>query len=120
MPDLPPPEELSAEEYSRTQSFCETQEFTRRYLGSSCAGCRNRDVDPKIDDSRIHMWIKAIAKMPGHPTLHLCALAALMPSWTSEMVAEAPRLTACNMVCREASCAHMASLTHRRRQLLRR
>ncbi|MGY4447332.1 acyl-CoA thioesterase II [Bradyrhizobium sp. i1.3.1] len=35
----------------------------------------DRYVGQKIDDGRIHVWIKTAAKLPDDPVLHMCALA---------------------------------------------
>ena len=80
MPDVPPPEKLTAEEVSKQPLFKEMPEFIRRYYESD----RPIELRPvelgryfgqKIDDGRIHVWIRTAAKLPDDPALHLCALA---------------------------------------------
>ncbi len=60
--------------------FKEMPEFIRRYYESD----RPIELRPvelgryfgqKIDDGRIHVWIRTAAKLPDDPALHLCALA---------------------------------------------
>jgi acyl-CoA thioesterase-2 len=80
MPNVPPPEELAAEELLRQPKFAEMPEIIRRYHGSDrLIELRpveiGRFVDQKIDDGRINIWIKIVAKLPDDPALHLCALA---------------------------------------------
>lgn len=78
MPDVPPPEKLIGDgskfpldhmpdfvrRYYETERPIELRpvEF-RRYLGE------------KLPDGRMNIWIKASAKLPDDPALHLCALA---------------------------------------------
>ncbi|MCK1754155.1 acyl-CoA thioesterase II [Bradyrhizobium sp. 137] len=80
MPAVPPPEMLAAEELARWSKFTDIPEFIRRYYD------RDRPIElrpveisryvgQKIDDGRFHMWMKAAAKLPDDPTLHMCALA---------------------------------------------
>src|ERR1700761_3841120 len=80
MPDVPPPEKLTAEEVSKQPMFREMPEFIRRYYESD----RPIELRPvelgryfgeKIEDGRIHVWIRTAAKLPDDPALHLCALA---------------------------------------------
>jgi acyl-CoA thioesterase-2 len=80
MPDVPPPEKLTAEEVSKQPMFKEMPEFIRRYYESD----RPIELRPvelgryfgqKIDDGRIHVWIRTAAKLPDDPALHMCALA---------------------------------------------
>lgn len=80
MPDVPPPEKLTAEEVSKQPIFKEMPEFIRRYYESD----RPIELRPvelgryfghKIDDGRIHIWIRTVAKLPDDPALHMCALA---------------------------------------------
>ncbi|MET3337171.1 acyl-CoA thioesterase-2 [Bradyrhizobium japonicum] len=80
MPDVPPPEKLTAEEVAKQPMFKEMPEFIRRYYESD----RPIELRPvelgryfgqKIDDGRIHVWIKTAAKLPDDPALHMCALA---------------------------------------------
>src|SRR5581483_9370266 len=80
MPDVPPPEKLTAEEVAKQPMFREMPEFIRRYYESD----RPIELRPvelgryfgqTIDDGRIHVWIKTAAKLPDDPALHMCALA---------------------------------------------
>ena len=84
MPDVPPPEKLTAEEISKQPMFQEVfqrmPDFIRRYYESD----RHIELRPvelsryfgqKIDDGRIHVWIKTAATLPDDPALHMCALA---------------------------------------------
>lgn len=76
MPDVPPPEELSADEVANQPVFPETPEFTRRYYAIELRPVEiGRYMGRKIEDGRFHIWIKTSAKLPDDPTLHLCALA---------------------------------------------
>src|SRR6266566_2067108 len=63
MPDVPPPEKLTAEEVAKQPMFKEMPDFIGRYFGQ------------KIDDGRINVWIRTAAKLPDDPALHMCALA---------------------------------------------
>src|SRR6478735_3978360 len=80
MPDVPPPEKLTAEEVAKQPMFKEMPDFIRRYYESD----RPIELRPvelgryfgeKIDDGRIHVWIRTAAKLPDDPALHMCALA---------------------------------------------
>ena len=80
MPDVPPPEKLTAEEVAKQPIFKEMPDFIRRYYESD----RPIELRPvelgryfgeKIDDGRIHVWIRTAAKLPDDPALHMCALA---------------------------------------------
>ena len=80
MPDVPPPEKLTAEEVAKQPMFREMPEFIRRYYESD----RPIELRPvelgryfgeKIDDGRINVWIRTAAKLPDDPALHMCALA---------------------------------------------
>ncbi|HEY0330631.1 MAG TPA: acyl-CoA thioesterase II [Rhodopseudomonas sp.] len=80
MPDVPSPEKLTAEEISKQPFFTEMPEFIRRYYETD----RPIELRPvelsryfgtKIDDGKIHVWIRTAAKLPDDPALHLCALA---------------------------------------------
>jgi acyl-CoA thioesterase-2 len=60
--------------------FKEMPDFIRRYYESD----RPIELRPvelgryfgeKIDDGRIHVWIRTAAKLPDDPALHMCALA---------------------------------------------
>ncbi|MGY8685237.1 acyl-CoA thioesterase II [Bradyrhizobium sp. UFLA05-153] len=80
MPDLLPPEKLTAEEFSKQSTFPEMPEFIHRYYESD-RPIEFRPVEigryfgQKIDNGRIHNWIKTAAKLPDDPALHRCALA---------------------------------------------
>ena len=78
MPDVPPPEQL-AEEASK-MPLDHMPDIVRRYYESE----RPIELRPvefkrylgeKIPDGRVNIWIKAAAKLPDDPALHLCALA---------------------------------------------
>jgi acyl-CoA thioesterase-2 len=80
MPDVPPPEKLSADELMKQPLLDHMPEFIRRYYASD----RPIELRPvefkryfgeKIPDGRINIWIKTAAKLPDDPALHLCALA---------------------------------------------
>ncbi|MCX7306822.1 MAG: acyl-CoA thioesterase II [Afipia sp.] len=80
MPDVPPPEKLTAEEVSKQPLFKEMPDFIKRYYESD----RPIELRPvelgryfgqKIEDGRIHVWIRTAAKLPDDPALHMCALA---------------------------------------------
>jgi len=76
VPDVPLPEELTAEELYRQPSFSEAPEFIRRYYAIDLRPVEiGRYVGQKIDDGRIHIWIKIAGKLPDDPALHICALA---------------------------------------------
>lgn len=80
MPDVPPPEKFTAEELFKQPISSEIPERIRRYYGSD-RPIQLRPVEigryagQKIDDGRIHIWMKAAARLPDNPALHLCALA---------------------------------------------
>src|SRR5260221_11399132 len=80
MPEVPPPENLTAEEVAKQPMFRDMPEFIRRYYESD----RPIELRPvelgryfaqKIEDGRIHVWIRTAAKLPDDPPLHMCALA---------------------------------------------
>jgi acyl-CoA thioesterase-2 len=80
MPDVPPPEKLTAEEVAKQPMFREMPDFIRRYYESD----RPIELRPvelgryfgqKIDDGRIHVWIRTASKLPDDTALHMCALA---------------------------------------------
>jgi acyl-CoA thioesterase-2 len=80
MPDVPPPEKLTAEEVAKQPMFKEMPDFIKRYYESD----RPIELRPvelgryfgqKIDDGRIHVWIRTASKLPDDPALHMCALA---------------------------------------------
>lgn len=79
MPDVPPAERFAAEELSKQSMFLSMPEITRIYYESDrLVKLRpveiGRYVGQKIDDGRIHFWIKTAAKLPDDPALHMCAL----------------------------------------------
>src|SRR5258708_23162669 len=76
----PRPENLTAEEVAKKPMFREMPDFIRRYYESD----RPIELRPvelgryfgeRIDDGRIHVWIRTAAKLPDDPALHMCALA---------------------------------------------
>src|ERR1700738_737256 len=80
MPAVPPPEKLAAEGVARQPMFRELPDFIRRYYESD----RPIELRPvelgryfgqKIEDARIHVWIRTASKLPDDPALHMCALA---------------------------------------------
>lgn len=76
MPDVPPPERLAAEELSKQPMFPETPELMCRYYAIESLPIEiGRCLGQKIENGRIHIWIKAAAILPDDPTLHMCALA---------------------------------------------
>lgn len=80
MPDVPPPEKLTAGELSKQPIFLEMPARIRRYYEPDrLIELRpveiGRYAGQKIEDGRIHIWFKAAAKLPDDPALHMCALA---------------------------------------------
>lgn len=80
MPNVPPPERLTAEKLSKHPMFPEMPEIIRRYYEPGRpVELRPVEIDryigQKIDDGRIHVWMKTAAKLPDDPALHMCALA---------------------------------------------
>jgi acyl-CoA thioesterase-2 len=80
MPDVPTPDKLTAEEVAKQPLFKDMPDFIRRYYESD----RPIELRPvelgryfgqKIEDGRIHIWIRTAAKLPDDPALHMCALA---------------------------------------------
>ena len=76
MPDVPTPDKLTAEEVAKQPMFREMPEFIRRYYESD----RPIELRPvelgryfgqKIEDGRIHVWIRTAAKLPDDPALHM-------------------------------------------------
>ncbi|MCP1899075.1 acyl-CoA thioesterase-2 [Bradyrhizobium sp. USDA 4537] len=75
MTHVPPPEKLTMEVPKPPTSF-ETPEFIRCYYAIELRPVEvGRYVGQRIDDGRIHIWIKIAAKLPNDPALHMCALA---------------------------------------------
>ncbi|MCP1835525.1 acyl-CoA thioesterase-2 [Bradyrhizobium sp. USDA 4532] len=80
MPDVPPPEELAAAKLSKLAIFTEMPEIIRGYYRSDRPiELRpveiGRYVGQKIDDGRVHIWIRTTEKLPDDPMLHMCVLA---------------------------------------------
>lgn len=80
MPDVPPPEEFTAEEVSKQPIFVKMPEIIHRYYQSDRpVELRpveiSRYVGGKIHDGRIHIWMKTAARLPDDLALHMCALA---------------------------------------------
>jgi acyl-CoA thioesterase II len=80
MPDVPPPEQLSPDEFVKQPMFKEVPEFIRRYYESDRPiELRpvelNRYFGEKIEDGRVHVWIRTASSLPDDPALHMCALA---------------------------------------------
>jgi acyl-CoA thioesterase-2 len=80
MPDVPPPDKLTAEELMKEPLLDQMPEFIKRYYESD----RPIELRPvefkryfgeKIPDGRINIWIRTAAKLPDDPALHQCALA---------------------------------------------
>jgi acyl-CoA thioesterase-2 len=80
MPDVPPPERLTAEELAKDPLITQMPDFIRRYYESD----RPIELRPvefqryfgtKVPDGRINIWIRTAAKLPDDPALHMCALA---------------------------------------------
>lgn len=78
MPTVPPPEDLPADDNKMILEHM--PEFIRRYYESE----RPIELRPvefkrylgeKLPDGRMNIWIRAAAKLPDDPALHLCALA---------------------------------------------
>lgn len=80
MPDVPPPEKLAIEQLSKQPKFAEMPEHIRRYYDP------NRPIELRpveigryvgqtFEDGRIHIWMKAAAKLPDDSAVHICALA---------------------------------------------
>lgn len=80
MPDVQPPGKFTAQELSKQPMFPAMPEIIRRYYEP------NRPVElrpveiaryvgQRIDDGRIHIWMRSSAKLPDDPALHMCALA---------------------------------------------
>ena len=72
MPDVPPPEQLSPEEFVKQPMFKEVPEFIRRYYESDRPiELRpvelNRYFGEKIEDGRVHLWIRTASSLPGRP-----------------------------------------------------
>lgn len=76
MPDVPPPEELIPNELPKPPNCFETSEFSRRHYAVELRPVEmGRYFGQKIDNGRIHIWIKAAANLEQDPVLHISALA---------------------------------------------
>lgn len=76
VPDVPLPEELTAHELPSQPISFETPGFSHRYYAIELRPVEiGRYFGQKIDDGRIHVWIKIAAKLPEDPALHMCSLA---------------------------------------------
>ena len=80
MPDVPPPDQLSAEVLATNPIIHQMPDYIRRYYESD----RPIELRPvefqryfgtAIPDGRINIWIRTAAKLPDDPALHMCALA---------------------------------------------
>ena len=80
MPDVPPPEKLTAEEMRKQPKFREC----RTSSGATTNPSQPIEMRPvelgryfgeKIEDGRIHVWMRTAAKLPDDPAMHMCALA---------------------------------------------
>lgn len=76
MPNVPPAEKFSVEELSKQSMFPEMPEFIRRHYEIDLRPIEiGRYFGQRIEDGRIHVWIKMTADLPDDPALHMCALA---------------------------------------------
>lgn len=76
MPDMPTPEKLATPEFFNQRIFPETPEFIRDHYAIELRPVEiGRYFGQKIDDGRVHIWIKISAKLTDEPVLHRCALA---------------------------------------------
>lgn len=76
MPEMPSPEKVAAGELSNRAIFPETPEFIRDYYAIELRPVEiGRYFGQKIDDGRVHVWIKISANLPDNSALHRCALA---------------------------------------------
>jgi len=84
MPDVPTPDQLTAEDILKLPIFREPSEkmteFVRRYYQSDRlvemrAVEFGRYFGEKVEDGRIHIWFRAPQHLPDDPALHICALA---------------------------------------------
>ncbi|MCP3392232.1 acyl-CoA thioesterase II [Bradyrhizobium sp. CCGB12] len=76
IPDVPPPEKITAEELPKHLMLDETPQFIRRYYALELYSVEiDRYVGQAIDDGRVHFWMKTAARLPDNPALHMCALA---------------------------------------------
>ncbi|MCK1466100.1 acyl-CoA thioesterase II [Bradyrhizobium sp. CW10] len=78
MPDVPPPGILVAKNSFKRPMFPETPEFIRQCYAIDLLPVEiGRYFGQKIEDGRIHMWVKVATELPNDPALHMCALAYL-------------------------------------------
>ncbi|MGY4362841.1 acyl-CoA thioesterase-2 [Bradyrhizobium sp. i1.3.1] len=75
MPNVPPPEELTVHKLPKQPTLFELPEHIRRHYAIELRPVEiGRYFGQKIDDGRIHMWIKIAATLPNDPVLHMCLL----------------------------------------------
>ena len=81
MPDVPPPDKLTAEELMKEPLLDQMPEFIKRYyeldrpIERTAPGRVQTLFRRKDSDGRINIWIRTAAKLPDDPALHQCALA---------------------------------------------
>ncbi|MCP3373829.1 acyl-CoA thioesterase [Bradyrhizobium cajani] len=76
MPVVPPREKCTVKEVFEPPTFVETPEFIRRHYAIDLSPVEtDRYLGQKVDDGRVHMWIRIAEKLPDEPALHMCALA---------------------------------------------
>ncbi|MBH5396302.1 acyl-CoA thioesterase II [Bradyrhizobium sp. CNPSo 4010] len=80
MPPVPAPEHFAAEQLSKIALQTDLPDIVRRYYEPDRAVELRpveigRYVGQRIEDGRLHMWMKAAKKLPDDPALHICALA---------------------------------------------
>jgi len=76
MPDVAGAERLISEAVSKAPTFVETSEFIRRNYGVELVPVEcGRYLGQRIDDGRLHCWMKIGKRLPDDPALHACALA---------------------------------------------
>ncbi|MFK4492174.1 acyl-CoA thioesterase [Bradyrhizobium sp. USDA 336] len=80
MPEVPAPEHFAAEKISKLPLYADLPKIVRRYYEPDRpVELRpveiGRYVGQKIENGRLHMWMKAAQRLPDDPALHICALA---------------------------------------------
>ena len=80
MPDVPPPEKLTAEEVAKQPMFprCRTSSgcyYEVRPADRAAPGRARPLLRPEDRRRTIYVWIRTAAKLPDDPALHMCALA---------------------------------------------
>ncbi len=80
MPDVPPPDKLTAEELAKQPILGRMPEFIRRYYESdgrsNCARSNTSAISARRSRmAAFNIWIRTAAKLPNDPALHMCALA---------------------------------------------